>query len=190
MLLILVILAFAAPIAAYVSTRPCKDDLFVFSFFRRKEEAKWEWEACADILDDVILISDEILNKEEQLTDEEKRLINEHPVKGAAILEPIDELNRIIPIIRHHHEHWDGSGYPDGLSGNEIPLGARILSVADAFDAMISDRPYRQRYSPAAARREIINCSGAYFDPQAVGAFIMAMERHGLGEELSEEYGI
>jgi len=85
----------------------------------------------------------EELNKPDKLTDEEYEMFKMHPVLGKRILEPISFLHDAIPIIVHHHEQWDGSGYPEGLRGENIPLGARVLAVADTFDAMTSDRPYR-----------------------------------------------
>jgi HD-GYP domain-containing protein (c-di-GMP phosphodiesterase class II) len=79
---------------------------------------------------------------------------------------------RACEYIRHHHERWDGDGYPDGLAGEQIPLGARIIAVADAFDAMTSDRPYRAALSRTAALEEVKRCAGAQFDPQVVEAFL------------------
>lgn len=122
-------------------------------------------------------IEDTILSKPAPLSEEETRLMREHPLKGASILEPIKELKNIVPIIRHHHEWWNGTGYPDRLSGNMIPLGARILCVADAFDAMIANRPYRRGFTVQEAKEELIRFSGAQFDPQVVDAFIMVIER-------------
>jgi len=98
------------------------------------------------ILHDIgkIGIRDVILSKPAQLTEEEKELFDQHPDIGSKIMKPISQLEGIIPMIRHHHESYDGNGYPDRLSGDQIPLGARIISVADTFDAMTSDRPYRK----------------------------------------------
>jgi HD-GYP domain-containing protein (c-di-GMP phosphodiesterase class II) len=88
-----------------------------------------------------------------------------HPGIGARMLRGIDFLSPALPIIRHHHERWDGAGYPDGLSGNDIPVGARIVAVCDAFDAMTSDRPYRKSLPVEEALEEINRCSGMQFDP-------------------------
>lgn len=122
-------------------------------------------------------IDETILNKPTRLSDEEMRLMREHPLKGSSILEPIKELRGVVPIIRHHHEWWNGTGYPDRLSGNMIPLGARILCAADAFDAMIANRPYRRGFTVQEAKQELIRFSGTQFDPQVVDAFIKVIER-------------
>lgn len=134
-------------------------------------------------------ISDDILNKPSPLSDEEKMAMNRHPINGAAILEPIKELKNIIPIIRHHHERWDGTGYPDGLSGNMIPLGARILSVADAFEAMITDRPYRRGLTLGEAKEELLGCAGSQFDSQVVDAFLSYLEKGDEQRFLQEPLG-
>ncbi len=99
-----------------------------------------------------------------------------HPVVGKEILTPIKSLAPIIPYVYHHHENWDGSGYPEGLKGEEIPLGARILAVADAYDAMTSDRAYRKARSHAKAADELLRYAGKQFDPSVVRAFLVAME--------------
>ncbi len=100
-----------------------------------------------------------------------------HTVKGAAILATIPDLVPVIPIVRSHHEQWDGGGYPDGLVGGEIPRLARIVAVADAFDAMTSDRPYRQGMSPDIAFAEIDRLSGKQFDPECAAAFVAIRDR-------------
>ncbi len=113
-----------------------------------------------------------ILDKQEKLADEEWSLIKEHPDKGVEILSPIKQLQHIIPVIRHHHEYFDGTGYPGGLRGEEIPLLARILSVADAVDAMSYDRPYRKHMGKDEIIRELNRCSGTQFDPRIVQVFL------------------
>lgn len=130
-------------------------------------------------------LREEILNKEETLRREEVEHIQRHPLIAASILDPIEELEEIIRLIRHHHENFDGSGYPDGLAGEEIPLGARIIAVADAFDAITSSRPYRKARSEEFAVREIRNHAGRQFDPAVVEAFLRAMgySRNGPGSE-------
>jgi putative nucleotidyltransferase with HDIG domain len=106
-----------------------------------------------------------ILRKADKLTPDEWSTMQEHPVDGANLVATMSGLKEIIPAIRHHHENWDGSGYPDGLSGDSIPLAARIISFADTIDAMTSERPYRQPLSEAQVRSEIIRCRGRQFDP-------------------------
>jgi putative nucleotidyltransferase with HDIG domain/PAS domain S-box-containing protein len=115
---------------------------------------------------------DVILDKPGRLNDEEWNLIRMHPVKGEEILRPIKQLQDILPIIRHHHERIDGKGYPDGLKGEEIPLLPRVIAVADSFDSMTSDRPYRPAPSREYAMSELKKYSGIQFDPQAVEAFL------------------
>ena len=128
----------------------------------------------ASMLHDIgkIGIPDELLNREGKLTDEQLRQIRNHVNVGASMLKALGEMNPIIPLILHHHEAWDGSGYPDGLAGVEIPLMSRILAVADSYDAMTSDRPYRRAMSGTAAIEEIKRCSGRSFDPTVVDAFL------------------
>jgi HD-GYP domain-containing protein (c-di-GMP phosphodiesterase class II) len=111
-----------------------------------------------------------ILQKSGPLTAEESGLMREHPVTGAEMVSRIDQLAFLAPTIRSHHEHYDGGGYPDGLRGGEIPLAARIVCVADAFDAMTSDRCYRRRVALEEAREELRRCTGSQFDPIVVGA--------------------
>jgi len=106
-----------------------------------------------------------ILRKADKLTADEWSTMQEHPVDGANLVATMSGLKEIIPAIRHHHENWDGSGYPDGLSGDRIPLAARIISFADTIDAMTSERPYRQPLTEAQVRAEIIRCRGRQFDP-------------------------
>jgi HD-GYP domain-containing protein (c-di-GMP phosphodiesterase class II) len=118
-----------------------------------------------------VAVPDAILHKREPLTVEEREVIEQHPLAGWRILAPIEYLSRAREVVRHHHERWDGSGYPDGLAGDRIPLAARVFAVADAFDAMTTDRPYVAAESFAAARKEIERCSGTHFDPAVVEAF-------------------
>lgn len=114
----------------------------------------------------------EILTKTTKLTDKEYNIIKRHPIKGAQILRPLQILKPVIPIIMHHHEKYDGTGYPSRLKKGQIPLGARIMSVADAFEAMVYGRPYRERMDTASAVREIKKKSGTQFDPRVVEAFL------------------
>jgi HD-GYP domain-containing protein (c-di-GMP phosphodiesterase class II) len=121
-------------------------------------------------------VPDSILNKPGRLTEEEYSAIKMHPVLSMRIIEPLPHLGNIIPIIYHHHERYDGLGYVDGKSGESIPLGARILAVADSFEAMTSDRPYRRALSRGEAVAEIKRNSGTQFDPGVVGHFIALLE--------------
>ncbi|MFZ3071840.1 MAG: HD domain-containing phosphohydrolase [Thermodesulfobacteriota bacterium] len=122
-------------------------------------------------------ISDDILNKPGVLSKDETALMMEHPVKGASIIEPVKEFKNIIPVVRHHHEWWNGSGYPDGLSGNMIPLAARIINAADAFEAMTTDRPYKKRRTMIEAKEEMRRCAGVQFDPDVAAALIRALRQ-------------
>ena len=117
-------------------------------------------------------IKESILNKPGKLTDEEYRHIKSHPEVGERILAPIVEDKEILEIVRHHHERYDGKGYPDGLKAERIPLGARILAVADTYDAMTSERPYREAMSIETACNEIKRCKGTQFDPAVADAFL------------------
>jgi putative two-component system response regulator len=109
-------------------------------------------------------IPDEVLVKEGALTEEEWRLIRLHPRIGYDILSHSEVLSDIADIVLHHHERWDGKGYPDGLKGEDIPLGARIIAVADAIDAMLSPRPYRDAMNVAACAKQLTANSGKQFD--------------------------
>jgi HD-GYP domain-containing protein (c-di-GMP phosphodiesterase class II) len=102
-----------------------------------------------------------------------------HPEVGERILQPIRSLQAILPIVRHHHERWDGGGYPDGLVGRAIPLGARIVAVCDAFRAMTEDRPYRASRAEPEAVGELRSCSGTQFDPDCVEALMRSLDRRG-----------
>ncbi len=117
-------------------------------------------------------IKEAVLNKPGKLNEEEWNLIQQHPVVAGRILGPIPELSDIIDIIVHHHERYDGSGYPDGLEGNSIPLGARILAVADTYDALTSRRPYRDSLTLEEAYRILEEAAGTYLDPVIARAFL------------------
>ncbi|MBI1727732.1 MAG: response regulator [Candidatus Rokubacteria bacterium] len=117
-------------------------------------------------------IPDGILLKPGPLAPEEWKIMRTHPDLGRRLVEPIPFLRGAVPIVYHHHERWDGTGYPSGLRGETIPLGARIFAAADAFDAMTFDRPYSVAISFEAARREIERCSGTHFDPAVVETFL------------------
>ena len=120
----------------------------------------------------------EILYKPGPLTDEEWKVMRRHPVDGAEVLEQIANLKEMAFNVRYHHERYDGAGYPDGLKGEAIPLGARIAAVVDAFDAMVSDRPYRKSMPVAQAIEELQRCKGSQFDPEVVDA-VMELYKEG-----------
>ena len=131
-----------------------------------------------------VRVPEAILNKPGPLDDEEWTVMRTHPEVGERILEPIQSLRAILPIVRHHHERWDGAGYPDRLTGRAIPLGARVVAVCDAYRAMTEDRPYRAALDEAEARRELEACAGAQFDPDCVAALLRALARRGGTAEI------
>ncbi len=141
---------------------------------------------------------DEILDKPGKLTQNEFELVKKHPDRGGAILGPVRKMKGVLPIIVHHHEKMNGLGYPDGLKSREIPLLARILAVADSYDSMIADRPYRPSLGQEYALAELQKQAGTQFDPDVVQAFLHSLgrtatdERHGrLGvEERPESPGL
>jgi HD-GYP domain-containing protein (c-di-GMP phosphodiesterase class II) len=116
-------------------------------------------------------VPDAILFKASALSADEFSLVAQHPVIGSEILRDVDFLGEGKLVVRHHHERWDGSGYPDHLSGDEIPLPARVFAVADALDALTTDRPYRRATGWDVARKEILASAGTQFDPEVVAAF-------------------
>ncbi len=116
-------------------------------------------------------IPDAILYKPSALTDNERALMTQHPVIGAQIVDDIEFLAPAARVVRSHHERWDGTGYPDGLAGEQIPLAARVFSVADVLDALTTDRPYRHALPLSKAREMIVAGSGTQFDPRVVEAF-------------------
>jgi HD-GYP domain-containing protein (c-di-GMP phosphodiesterase class II) len=118
-----------------------------------------------------VAIPDAILYKPGKLTEKERALMCQHPLIGAQIVAGIEFLGEAAQVVRSHHEFWDGSGYPDGLAGEEIPLAARVFAVADVLDALTTDRPYRPASSITDARAMIIDESGTHFDPAVIVAF-------------------
>ncbi|HMJ34566.1 MAG TPA: HD-GYP domain-containing protein [Baekduia sp.] len=119
-----------------------------------------------------VAVPDAILWKPEPLTQEERTLMERHPLVGWEILREIDFLGEAKLVVRHHHERWDGAGYPDGLSGDSIPLAARVFAVADVLDALTTVRPYRAPSELIEARSMIEETAGTQFDPEVVGAFL------------------
>src|SRR3954468_5798164 len=136
---------------------------------KRREELVF-----GSLLHDVgkIGISERILLKPEKLTEEEYGVVKLHPRIGYRLVDRVDALRPIAPAILHHHERWDGAGYPDGLAGEDIPLEARIVAVADSFSAMTAERPYRKRMSLDQACAELERCAGTQFDPEVVRIFV------------------
>lgn len=131
-------------------------------------------------------IPDSILTKEGELTDDEWAFIKKHTIMSGRLVYASTERAHTADLVRSSHEHFDGNGYPDGLAGTEIPLGARIIAVCDAFNAMTSERPFRKAMSPAVAMRELDSCAGSQFDPQVVEAFFASSaERAGAAVPAS-----
>lgn len=124
-------------------------------------------------------VSDAILQKPGELNSEEWEHMRRHPVIGYEIVEPLKLLHISLSGIRHHHERFDGQGYPDRLKGEEIPLSARILAIADAYEALTANRPYRRGSSPGEAVEELKRCAGIQFDPVLVNKFIEALKKAG-----------
>ncbi|MBW2702909.1 MAG: response regulator [Deltaproteobacteria bacterium] len=127
-------------------------------------------------------VREDVLNKKGRLTDEEFAHIKTHPLIGAEIVGMIEAYRHLLPMVRHHHERIDGRGYPDGLRGDEIQLSARIIAVADCFDAMTSKRPYRDPMPIEKAKKEIQDSAGTQLDARVVGAFLMASMQPGFME--------
>ena len=151
----------------------------------RLNEADLEALEWGGLLHDVgkIGVPDAVLLKQDRLTKEERMQMNSHPVLGAEIIQPVSRLSRELPIIRHHHEWYNGSGYPDRLIGDEIPVLARILHVADSFEAMTAARPYRMTpLSPEQAIAELRKFAGIQFDPKVVDAFVQTHWAEGVSD--------
>ncbi len=119
----------------------------------------------------------EALNKPGKLTDEEIQMFRHHPLLGRSILESVTHLREIAPYVYYHHEKWDGTGYPEGKKGEEIPVGARILNIADSFTCMTENRPYRKALSIEEAAEELLRCSGTQFDPLFVEVFLKGLKK-------------
>ncbi len=134
-----------------------------------------------------IAVPDTILMKPGPLDRNEFEIVKQHPVWGARILEPLSFLKDINEMVHQEHERWDGSGYPRGLRGEEIRLEARIISVADTLDAMVSDRPYRQRVGLPEAAEEIQRCAGTQFDPKVAEACVRVIRNGRITEASPEE---
>lgn len=152
--------------------------------------ALWEWEiqdlTVGALLHDIgkIEVPREILNKPGKLTKEEWESVKHHPIWGADMIRPISALSGAVDIVLHHHENYDGSGYPNGLKNEEIPLGARILRLADSFDAMTSNRPYKQTMTFKEAVNDIEKYCGVYYDPEVYEAFVEYISETGVLNEI------
>ncbi len=127
-----------------------------------------------------IATHNDVLQKASCLTRKEFEDIKQHAARGAQIINHIKMLNNVVPMVRHHHERWDGQGYPDGLQGDAIPFGARIVAIADAFEAMTSHRAYITTRTPAQALEELRRCAGTQFDPVLVDRFCTCLEADSL----------
>ena len=143
----------------------------------------------AALLHDVgkLVVPSAVLLKRGPLTDEELGLMRRHPAAGARMLRSLGAPETILPLVLHHHERWDGEGYPTGRRGDDIPLEARVLCIADSFDAMTSMRPYRASWTPDEALEELERCAGTQFDPELVTAFATAWADAGLGVLVWQE---
>jgi HD-GYP domain-containing protein (c-di-GMP phosphodiesterase class II) len=143
----------------------------------------------AALLHDVgkIAIQRDILNKPARLSEEEYRTIQSHPARGCRVLEPIPQLRSVLPAIRHHHERFDGTGYPDGLAGEAIPRLSRIIAVADTYDAITSTRAYRQARTASFAREQITRGAGTQFDPQVARVFVEMLDAGQLEERAGDD---
>ena len=137
-----------------------------------------------------IAVPDSILTKPGRLDAEEFVVVQRHPADGAEIVSHFSRLNEAVPLIRHHHERWDGKGYPDRLAGEQIPLEACVVGLADAWDAMTTDRPYRAALTLEQAAAEVRDCNGTQFAPNVVDAFFAAFRRRPALFEPDEDYDI
>jgi len=146
-----------------------------------------EWAA---LLHDIakIALPDAILLKAGALTDQEFAAVKDHPARADRILQHLKYLDNARTIVRSHHERYDGQGYPDGLAGDDIPIGARILAIADTYDAITSNRPYRHAMSGSLALAEIAAQATRQFDPRLVAAFLSVMESGGSAVSASSHH--
>ena len=143
------------------------------------DEKGLEYLRLAGLLHDIGKIGtyETILEKPGKLTPEEFEIVKKHPVEAVKILKPVKMISSILPAILYHHENYDGTGYPDGLKVEDIPLFARILCVADAYDSMTADRPYRSAPGKDYAISELHRCAGTQFDPGIVELFLKCLVR-------------
>lgn len=150
---------------------------------------EWEIKSLerASMLHDAgkLQIPPKLLKKEMPLTDKEYKLIRKHPRKGVELIKDLASLKPVLPIILHHHEKYDGSGYPSKLRKEKIPLGSRILAIIDAFDAMFYGRPYKKRMSLEEIEKEFIRQMGKHFDPKIVGHFLKVLKKKRIRKHLN-----
>lgn len=158
------------------SQRVAQTSTTIAQYLQLPVQLKYQVQLAAQLHDlGKIGIKEAVLNKTDRLTDAEFTLIKQHPIIAQRILQPLRRLHPVIAPILHHHEHFDGKGYPDGLQGEAIPLAARIIAVADAFDAMTSARPYRDPLPMTVALDELHAHTGSQFDPKITAAFLASM---------------
>jgi HD-GYP domain-containing protein (c-di-GMP phosphodiesterase class II) len=138
----------------------------------------------------MITVSGLILKNPAHLSEEEWALIKQHPIRGAQILEEMTFPEEVLDVVRHHHERWGGEGYPAGIRGHEIPLGARIVSLVDAYVAMTMERPYRRALPHEKARQVIAENWGTPFDPELVDIFLSVLERLETRSRMSRAGGV
>jgi len=134
----------------------------------------------------MVRVGERILRKRGGLGASEYESVKQHPREGVDIVGPIEFMEQVKQVIMHHHERYDGGGYPDGLRGSEIPIGARILAVVDAYGSMLSERPYRPAMTGEEAAQELRKCSGSQFDPAVVDRFIEVLGKHPVGKPATE----
>ena len=138
-------------------------------------------------------IWDELRRSWVRLTPEEWRVMREHPVDGAELVSTMSRLRELVAAIKHHHENWDGTGYPNALAADEIPIGARIIRFADTIDAMATERPYRMALTHEQVRQEIVRCRGTQFDPEMTDRLLASPTWAGLfapAQSLSGRAGL
>lgn len=136
----------------------------------------------------MVTVPEELVNKNGPLSDLEWQLIQQHPLRSTEILAALPHMRDVLPGVLHHHENWQGDGYPHRLSGEQIPLAARIIRVADTYEALISLRPYRPAYSSDEAVEFLVKGAGAQFDPRIVKTFVRQLERVSSGDDLLEHW--
>jgi HD-GYP domain-containing protein (c-di-GMP phosphodiesterase class II) len=167
------------PYTARHSLRVTRLALLLADAIRLSTEERYVLELSAWMHDvGKIGVPDSILTKPFPLTEDEFGVMKAHPVKGGEIVGEIEDLSMVADVIRHHHERMDGSGYPDGLRGEAIPLASRIILIADAFEALVADRRYRKSVGRDVAIRELQEHCGTQFDPELVRAFISMLTAH------------